>query len=99
MQRQREEEVRPQAGHLEATESATATGSTSSLLELSDSVANLAYVVIVSTSDDRARRRPYLSLHSAERAVERAESRGHAAALHLCQLIPVVPQEIGGVTR
>ena len=93
---QRDKEVRPQVGVLRATESTTATGSTSSIV--ASTVPDAAYLVVVSTSDARNRRRPFLSLHSAEKAVERAESRGHAASLHLCRLVPVLAPVDGEVS-
>lgn len=52
-----------------------------------------AYAVVVITEqpegEPRYARRLYLSLHSAEKAVRRAEFRGRRAALVLCQLTPV----------
>lgn len=51
-----------------------------------------AYVVLVQTTDEKMRRRVMLSLHSAEKAVRRAELRGHSAELVLCRLIPVLPE-------
>lgn len=44
------------------------------------------YVVVVETSDDRMRRRVYLNLPSAQKAVARAEDRGHEARLYLARL-------------
>src|SRR4051812_8584245 len=70
--------------------SATATRSDASLLGSAGDTP-LAYIVIVLATDAKARRRPFLSLHSAEKAVERAHARGHAASLHLCYLVPVPP--------
>jgi hypothetical protein len=47
------------------------------------------YVVVVQVGEDRLRRRVYLNLPSAQRAVERAQDRGHEASVVLCQLQPV----------
>lgn len=44
------------------------------------------YVVVVETSDDRMRRRVYLNLPSAQKAVQRAQERGHEARLYLARL-------------
>ena len=44
------------------------------------------YVVVVETSDDRMRRRVYLNLPSAQKAVTRAQDRGHEARLFLARL-------------
>ena len=44
------------------------------------------YVVVVETSDDRMRRRVYLNLPSAQKAVARAQDRGHEARLYLARL-------------
>lgn len=55
-----------------------------------DHLALNAHVVIMSTSDEKAYRRVYLSLPGAEKAPQRAESRGHTATPHLCRLVPVV---------
>ena len=44
------------------------------------------YVVVVETSDDRMRRRVYLNLPGAQRAVQRAQDRGHEARLYLARL-------------
>lgn len=46
------------------------------------------YVVVVKV-DQGHRRRTYLSLTSAERAVVRARTRGQGAEVVLCQLVPV----------
>lgn len=55
-----------------------------------------AYVIAVVTettpvdgADPARSRRTYLSLHSATKAVRRAEQRGQRAALILCRLVPV----------
>jgi hypothetical protein len=47
------------------------------------------FVTAVSTSDGHYRRRCFLSLKAAERAVERAEAAGHEATGVLCRLVPV----------
>lgn len=46
-----------------------------------------AYVLIVKTPTQRISRRVFLSLHSAVRACERAQQRGHAATLELVQYV------------
>ncbi|MGO1629458.1 MAG: hypothetical protein ACTHX2_11635 [Microbacterium sp.] len=48
-----------------------------------------ALVVLVEDRSGNYRRRLYLSLRSAERAVERANARGADARLVLCRLEPV----------
>lgn len=48
-------------------------------------VALPVYVLIVKTPTDRITRRVYLSLHSAVKATERAQARGHAASLELAR--------------
>ncbi|MGP5376394.1 hypothetical protein ACTXM8_10420 [Brachybacterium alimentarium] len=45
------------------------------------------YILIVKTPTDRVTRRVYLSLHSAVKATERAQIRGHAATLELAQYV------------
>lgn len=45
------------------------------------------YILIVKTPTDRVTRRVYLSLHSAVKATERAQARGHAATLELAQYV------------
>ncbi|MGP5252660.1 hypothetical protein ACTXLT_09125 [Brachybacterium alimentarium] len=45
------------------------------------------YILIVKTPTDRLIRRVYLSLHSAVKATERAQARGHAATLELAQYV------------
>ncbi|MGI8445961.1 MAG: hypothetical protein ACR2MP_02000 [Streptosporangiaceae bacterium] len=49
----------------------------------------LAYVALVEVADGKYRRRTYLTLAAAQRAMERAESRGVAASVTLCELVPV----------
>jgi hypothetical protein len=48
-----------------------------------------AYVVIVVSPYGQPRRRPYLSLHHATQAVQRAHAKGQPARLVLCKLEPV----------
>jgi hypothetical protein len=48
-----------------------------------------AYCVVAITPYDRPRRRVFLSLHSAMKAVERARKRGLQAELILCKLVPI----------
>jgi hypothetical protein len=48
-----------------------------------------AYIVIVVSPYGQPRRRPYLSLHSASQAVQRAHKRGLDADLVLCKLTPI----------
>lgn len=63
--------------------------SLSSLPVAADKYAEYAqgvYVVVVETSDERMRRRVYLNLPSAQKAVARAEERGHEARLYLARL-------------
>jgi hypothetical protein len=48
-----------------------------------------AYVVILVTPTGRHLRKPYLSLHSAQQALQRAQDRGQPAHLVLCRLEPV----------
>lgn len=52
------------------------------------------YAVIVETTDLKHRRRVYLSLHSAEKAADRARAAGHRAELFLVRMTPV-----GGESR
>ena len=57
-----------------------------------------AYAVVVTIAAEEATktvRRLYLSLHSAEKAVRRAEIRGSRAALVLCRLTPVQADLVG----
>jgi hypothetical protein len=44
------------------------------------------YIVVLITPYDTTLRRPYLSLHSAQQALQRAKSRGLQARLILCEL-------------
>lgn len=48
-----------------------------------------AHVVVVDLPRDRHRRRVYLTLGAAERAVQRAHAAGHDARIVLCRLVPV----------
>lgn len=49
----------------------------------------LAYVAVVEIAEGKYRRRPYLTLAAAQRAVDRAEARGVTASVTLCELVPV----------
>lgn len=55
-----------------------------------------AYCLLVRTPSDRTTRRLFLSLHAAMRAAERAQKRGSAAHLELCQILPVTPDVTAG---
>lgn len=46
------------------------------------------HVVVVETAGGKFRRRVYLTLSSAQRAVDRAIMAGHPAHLILCKLVP-----------
>ncbi|MFY0406912.1 hypothetical protein [Solicola sp. PLA-1-18] len=46
-------------------------------------------MVMFTVDEDTRTRRVYMSLHSAVRALERAEERGLTAKLMLCALVPV----------
>lgn len=48
-----------------------------------------AYCLLVKTPTDRTTRRLFLSLHAAMRAAERAQQRGSAVHLELCEIVPV----------
>lgn len=48
-----------------------------------------ALVVVVETPGGKYRRRTYLTLASAERALRRAEQAGHCASVVLARLVPV----------
>lgn len=48
-----------------------------------------AYVAVVQTAHGKHRRRVFLTLSSASRAVDRAIEAGHAAEVVLCRLVPV----------
>jgi hypothetical protein len=57
--------------------------------EASISAACAAYVVLLITPRGKILRKPYLSLHSAQQALQRAHDRGQQAHLVLCWLEPV----------
>lgn len=48
------------------------------------------YALLVKSPTGRISRRLYLSLHSAVKATERAQARGHAVSLELVRLVPYV---------
>lgn len=48
-----------------------------------------AYVILVETAEGRQRRRLFYSLHSATRAVRRAQAKGLVARMVLCEVTPV----------
>ena len=80
---------------LEKTQFADGGFSLSSVPVAADRYAEYAqgvYVVVVETSDDRMRRRVYLNLPSAQKAVARAQEWGHEARLFLARL-----DVVGGV--
>ena len=52
------------------------------------SAAARGYCVIVTSAEGRYRRRLFLSLHSAEKAVQRAKARGLYAAMVLAVIVP-----------
>jgi len=47
-----------------------------------------AYIVVAEVRGDRFTRRPYLSLASAERAVDRARAQGRFACIRLMRCVP-----------
>jgi hypothetical protein len=47
------------------------------------------YLVLLVSRNGKWLRKPYLSLHSAQAALHRAEERGQNAALVLCRLTPI----------
>lgn len=51
-----------------------------------------AYVILVTTTEGRTRRRVYMSLHSALKAKERTEAKGHHFDMVLAELVPVPHQ-------
>ena len=53
-----------------------------------ESACTACIVLLVSRSGKRLRK-PYLSLHSAQAALQRAQERGQPARLVLCRLVPV----------
>jgi hypothetical protein len=68
---------------------------TSLLLPLSDPLDDIAahidgtFVLVVRTTDDRYRRRCFLSAASAERAARNAQAAGHDAEVYLAELKPL----------
>ena len=48
-----------------------------------------AYVAVVHTAHEKRHRRVFLTLSSAQRAVDRAIEAGHDAEVVLCRLVPV----------
>jgi hypothetical protein len=50
----------------------------------------LGFVALVETPNGTYRRRAYLSLESAHRAMERADKRGLDSRIVLCELRPVI---------
>jgi hypothetical protein len=52
-------------------------------------VADIAYVVVVVSPYGQPRRHPYLSLHHATAALQRAKAKGQPARMLLCRLEPV----------
>jgi hypothetical protein len=55
-------------------------------------------MVLLVTPCDKIMRKPYMSLHSAQQALQRAQDRGQPACLVLCRLEPVTVADldIGG---
>jgi hypothetical protein len=51
-------------------------------------------VVLLVTPRDKILRRPYLSLHSAQQALQRAQKRGQQAHLVLAKLTPVAVADL-----
>ena len=54
-----------------------------------------AYLVLLVGRSGTQLRKPYLSLHSAEQALRRAQVRGQQAHLVLCKLAPVAVADLG----
>lgn len=75
--------------------SSTAINDTASLAPSRAAVAAVehAHAVVVETPAGRVNRRLFLSLHSAERALDRARERGHEATMLLVELVPVLGGE------
>jgi hypothetical protein len=53
-----------------------------------------AYLVLLLGRNGNHLRKPYLSLHSAQQALERAHDRGQIAHLILCRLMPVAVADL-----
>jgi hypothetical protein len=70
-------------------------GSDSSLSAAAD---NDAFVVVVVSPLGNPRRRVYLSLSHATKALQRAQKRGAPASMVLCRLVPVAADLDGEVT-
>ena len=85
------EKVRPPAGNQGAQEKAPADGlSAATLLASADiqTACTLHLVLLVSRSGKFVRK-PYLSLHSAQAALQRAQERGQECHLVLCRVEPL----------
>ena len=80
------DESAPKGAHESATTDLTVTAGTDSAREARRRVSG--YVVVV-RNGGRWTRAIYLSLHSANQAVERAQARGASPHLVLVQLVPV----------
>lgn len=84
-------------GHHQKTEPFPSLPSTSDTdwQRLADAV-NGCFAVIVYLDDGKVRRRIYLSLRAAERAVGRARRKGQGASVVLCQLKPtfILPPDV-----
>jgi hypothetical protein len=63
-----------------------------SLSTAADIASASAFVVVVVSPYGQPRRRPYLSLHQASLAVQRAHAKGQRAWMVLCQLVPVTAE-------
>lgn len=86
-------EIRP-GGQTEAKKSSTGQGAGSPLsIPVTFEPEHLArasgFVVLVEDPNGNYRRRPFLTLHSAHKAVERARARGADAKVVLVRLVPV----------
>lgn len=82
-------------------ESITATDTPTSILLADDSARSLqnaveAFVVVVLTPEGKHRRRIYISLQNASRAVERAWAKGQPARMILCRVTPVPGALVNG---
>jgi hypothetical protein len=78
----------PPAGNQGAGENASGDGISSAILAQPTDI-GAAYLVIVVSPYGHPRRRPYLSLHHATQAVQRAHAKGQPAHMVLCQLAPI----------